>query len=91
MHVFCQNLDGTPNNLNVAHLIARALCSASLICICTAMTQIFPNGCILLVDARIWGDKHIEPWKRVVDFIYQNTEAGMALNSKMLEKKIAAL
>jgi len=55
------------------------------------MTQIFPNGCILLVDARIWGDKHIEPWKRVVDFIYQNTEAGMALNSKMLEKKIAAL
>ncbi len=72
-----KDLDGTPNEFHIAHLGARALGGAGLIC--TEMTQISPNGRISLGDAGIWDDKHIEPWKRVVDFVHQNSEAKIAL------------
>ena len=72
-----QDLDGTPNDFHVVHIGSRALGGAGLVC--TEMTQISPEGRISLGDAGIWDDKHIEPWKRVVDFVHDHTDAKIAM------------
>ena len=72
-----QDLDGTPNDFHVVHIGSRALGGAGLVC--TEMTQISPEGRISLGDAGIWDDKHIEPWKRVVDFVHGHTDAKIAM------------
>jgi anthraniloyl-CoA monooxygenase len=72
-----QDLDGTPTDFHVVHIGARALGGAGLVC--TEMTQVSPEGRISLGDAGIWDDKHVEPWKRVVDFVHSNTDAKIAM------------
>jgi anthraniloyl-CoA monooxygenase len=71
------DLDGTPTDFHVVHLGSRAVGGAGLVF--TEMTQISPEGRISPGDAGIWDDKHIEPWKRVVDFVHNRSEAKIGM------------
>ncbi len=71
------DLDGTPTDFHVVHLGSRAVGGAGLVY--TEMTQISPEGRISPGDAGIWDDKHIEPWKRVVDFVHQRSDAKIGM------------
>jgi len=71
------SVDGTPCDFQVVHLGSRALGGAGLVF--TEMTQVSPEGRISIGDAGIWDDKHIEPWKRVVDFVHTHTSAKIGM------------
>jgi len=69
--------DGTPCDFQVVHLGSRALGGVGLVL--TEMTQISPEGRISTGDAGMWDDKHIEPWKRVVDFVHTHSAAKIGM------------
>jgi len=69
--------DGAPCDFQVVHLGSRALGGAGLVF--TEMTQVSPEGRISTGDAGMWDDKHIEPWKRVVDFVHTHSSARIGL------------
>ena len=71
------DLDGTPTDFHVVHLGSRAVGGAGLVF--TEMTQISPEGRISPGDAGIWDDRHIEPWKRVVDFVHGRSDARIGM------------
>lgn len=71
------DLDGTPTDFHVVHLGSRAVGGAGLVF--TEMTQISPEGRISPGDAGIYDDKHIEPWKRVVDFVHNRSDAKIGM------------
>ena len=60
------DLDGTPTDFHVVHLGSRAIGGTGLVF--TEMTQVSREGRISPGDAGIYDDKHIEAWKKVVDF-----------------------
>jgi anthraniloyl-CoA monooxygenase len=69
--------DGVVDDWHVVHLGSRAMGGAGLVI--AEMTAIHPDGRISIRDAGIWKNKHIKPWKRVVDFIHQHTEAKIGI------------
>ena len=71
------DLDGTPTDFHVVHLGSRAVGGAGLVF--TEMTQISREGRISPGDAGIYDDKHIEPWKRVVDFVHHRSDAKIGM------------
>jgi anthraniloyl-CoA monooxygenase len=45
----------------------------------TEMTQVSPEGRISPGDAGIWDDRHVEPWRRVVEFVHRRTDARIGM------------
>ena len=66
-------VDGTPNDFHLVHLGARAQGGVGLII--TEMIGVSADGRITPACAGLYDDEHIEPWKRVVDFVHQNDGA----------------
>jgi len=71
------DLDGTPTDFHVVHLGSRAVGGVGLVM--TEMTQISREGRISPGDAGIYDDKHIEPWKRVVDFVHTRSDGKIGM------------
>ncbi|MEE8333521.1 MAG: NADH:flavin oxidoreductase/NADH oxidase [Alphaproteobacteria bacterium] len=69
--------DGHVNDFHLVHLGSRAVGGAGLVM--AEMTAVSPEGRISLNDAGIWRDSHIAPWKRVVDFVHQGSDARIGL------------
>ncbi|KAJ1657583.1 hypothetical protein IWQ61_003037 [Dispira simplex] len=68
--------EGLVNDWHLVHLGGFATRGAGLII--AEATAVLPNGRITPRCAGIWGDQHIAPWKRVVDFAH-NTGTPIAL------------
>jgi len=66
-------VDGTPNNFHLVHLGARAQGGAGLII--TEMLGVSADGRITPACAGLYSEDHMEPWKRVVDFVHGNNGA----------------
>jgi anthraniloyl-CoA monooxygenase len=66
-------VDGTPNDFHLVHLGARAQGGAGLVI--TEMLGVSADGRITPACAGLYSDEHIEPWKRVVDFVHSNDRA----------------
>ena len=67
-----------PSNYHLAHLGAFAMRGSALVM--TEATSVLPNGVISPEDLGIWSDEHIEPFRRIVDFIHsQGALAGIQL------------
>ena len=71
------DFDGVPTDFHVVHLGSRAMGGVGLVF--TEMTQISPEGRISPGDAGIWDDRHIEPWKRVVDFVHRHADGKIGM------------
>ena len=66
-------VDGTPNDLHLVHLGARALGGAGLIF--TEMTCTSPEGRITPGCTGMYRDEHLTAWKRIVDFVHERSPA----------------
>jgi len=69
--------DGTVGDFQLVHLGARALGGAGLII--TEMTNIHPQGRISLGCAGMYKPEHPLAWKRVVDFVHEQTDSKIAI------------
>ncbi|PPR09005.1 MAG: NADPH dehydrogenase [Alphaproteobacteria bacterium MarineAlpha11_Bin1] len=79
MSPMCQYsaVDGTVNEWHLVHLGSRATGGTGLII--TEMTDISPEGRISRGCAGIYKPEHVDPWKRVVDFVHEHSEAKIAI------------
>ncbi len=66
-------VDGTPNDFHLVHLGARAQGGVGLII--TEMIGVSADARITPACAGLYSENHIEPWKRVVDFVHSNDGA----------------
>jgi len=68
----CQysSIDGFANDWHLVHLGSRAVGGAALVI--TEATAVCPEGRISPDDLGIWKDEHIEPLKKITDFILQH-------------------
>ena len=69
--------DGLVDDFHLVHYGTRAMGGAGLIY--TEMTDVSPEARITTGCAGLYNDKHVAAWKRIVDFVHQNTEAKIAL------------
>jgi anthraniloyl-CoA monooxygenase len=70
-------VDGMPNEFHLVHLGARALGGAGLIF--TEMTCVSREGRISPGCCGMYQPSHVAPWKRIVDFVHQWSEAKICL------------
>jgi anthraniloyl-CoA monooxygenase len=70
-------LDGVPNDFHLVHLGERALGGAGLIF--TEMTCVSPEGRISPGCTGMWNADHVQAWKRIVDFIHEQSKAKICL------------
>ncbi|MGY2066523.1 NADH:flavin oxidoreductase/NADH oxidase [Blastococcus sp. SYSU DS0619] len=74
----CPDRDGMPTDWHLVHLGARATGGFGLVL--TEASAVVPEGRISAEDAGIWSDAHIEPWRRITDFVHsQGAPIGMQL------------
>ena len=69
--------DGTPSDFHLVHLGARAQGGAGLIMtemVCVSSEARITPGC-----AGLYSDEHIEPWKRIVNFVHSNDATKICL------------
>ena len=69
--------DGAPGDFHLVHLGARAQGGAGLIMtemVCVSSEARITPGC-----AGLYSDEHIEPWKRIVDFVHSNDTTKICL------------
>jgi anthraniloyl-CoA monooxygenase len=69
--------DGAPNDWHLVHLGARAMGGAGLLF--TEMTDVRREARISPWCTGMWNDEHVAAWKRIVDFVHQNTQAKIAM------------
>jgi anthraniloyl-CoA monooxygenase len=69
--------DGTPTDFHLVHLGSRALGGAGLII--TEMTCVSPEARITLGCTGMYKPEHLAAWKRIVDFVHENSEAKICL------------
>jgi anthraniloyl-CoA monooxygenase len=65
--------DGVPDDFHLVHLGSRAMGGAGLVF--TEMTDVSPEGRITHGCAGLWNDAQEAAWKRIVDFVHQQTPA----------------
>ena len=70
-------VDGTPGDLHLVHLGARAQGGASLVF--TEMTCVSPEGRISPGCAGMYKDEHVAAWTRIVRFVHDETPAKIGL------------
>jgi anthraniloyl-CoA monooxygenase len=71
------SVDGMPGEWHLVHLGSRAVGGAGLVM--TEMTCVSPEGRISPGDSGIWTDEQAEGWRRIVEFVHENTEAKIGL------------
>ena len=69
--------DGLPHDWHLVHLGARAIGGAALVF--TEMTDISRDGRISPGCAGMYKEEHVQAWKRIVDFVHQNSRAKIGL------------
>ncbi len=69
--------DGTVGEWHLVHLGSRAMGGAGLIT--TEGTGISPEGRITPGCAGMYKDEHVDAWKRIVDFVHENTWAKIGM------------
>ena len=69
--------DGMPGDFHLVHYGSRAQGGAGLVF--TEMTDISPEARITPGCAGIYSDEQANAWKRIVDFVHENTPAKMAI------------
>jgi len=72
-----QSREGHANDFHVVHLGSRAVGGFGLVF--AEMAAVSPEGRISTRDAGLWLDSHIEPWKRVVDFVHERSPSAIAI------------
>jgi len=70
-------VDGTPSDLHMVHLGARAQGGAALVF--TEMTCVSPDGRISPGCAGMYTDEHVAAWTRIVRFVHEHTPAKIGL------------
>lgn len=76
MDMYCA-VDGTPTDFHLVHLGARALGGAGLIV--TEMTCVSPEARITLGCTGMYKPEHEVAWRRIVEFVHNNSRAKIAL------------
>lgn len=69
--------NGLVNNWHLVHYGARATSGVGLIL--TEMTAVSPTGKITLGCAGIWNNNQIVEWKKITDFIHQNSASKIGI------------
>ena len=69
--------DGMPDDWHLVHLGSRAIGGAGLVM--AEMTDVTPEGRISLGCTGLYDDRHVRAWKRIVDFIHQNSAAKVGI------------
>jgi len=69
--------DGVPGDFHLVHLGSRSIGGAALVV--TEMTCVSPEGRITPACPGIWNEKQMLAWKRIVNFVHQNSDAKIAL------------
>ncbi|MGO4839566.1 bifunctional salicylyl-CoA 5-hydroxylase/oxidoreductase, partial [Rhizobiaceae sp. 2RAB30] len=69
--------DGMPNDFHLVHLGARAMGGAALIF--PEMTCVSPDARITPGCLGLWNDEQTAAWKRIVDFVHQETPAKIGI------------
>ena len=69
--------NGLVNNWHLVHYGSRATGGVGLIL--TEMTAISPNGRITLGCAGIYNENQVVEWKKITDFIHQNTQTKIGI------------
>ncbi len=69
--------DGIPNDFHLVHLASRAMGGAAMIG--TEMTCVSPDARITPGCPGMWNDEQQNAWKRIVDFVHNNTDARIAM------------
>ena len=69
--------DGTPNDWHLVHLGSRAVGGAGLVM--AEMTNVSREGRISPGCTGLYKPEHVTAWKRIVDFVHQNTEAKIGV------------
>jgi anthraniloyl-CoA monooxygenase len=70
-------VDGVPNDFHLVHLGARAMGGAAMVV--TEMTCVSPEGRITPACPGLWNDVQQQAWKRIVDYVHQETDSRIAL------------
>lgn len=70
-------VDGCPTDWHLVHYAERAKGGAGLVY--TEMTCVSPEGRITLGCPGTYADKHEAAWRRIVDFVHNETEAKICL------------
>src|SRR5207237_5386827 len=76
MDIYCA-FDGTPTDFHLVYLGALALGGAGLII--TEMTCVSPEARITLGCTGMYKPEHESAWRRIVDFVHNNSSAKIAL------------
>ncbi len=69
--------DGVPGDFHLVHLGSRAMGGAGLIMV--EMTAPSPEGRITPACPGLWNDVQAEGFKRITDFVHQNTDAKIGI------------
>lgn len=69
--------DGTVGDFQLVHLGSRAQGGAGLVF--TEMTNVSPEGRISPLCAGMYKPEHRDAWKRIVDFVHQNSDAKIGV------------
>lgn len=69
--------DGTVGDFQLVHLGSRAIGGAGLVF--TEMTNVSPEGRISPNCAGMYKPEHRDAWKRIVDFVHQNSNAKIGV------------
>jgi len=70
-------IEGSPTDWHFSHYTSRALGGAGLVF--TEMTCVSPEGRITLGCTGMYTDEHEAAWRRIVDFIHQETPVKVAI------------
>jgi len=70
-------VDGMPNDWHLVHLGSRAIGGAGLVY--AEMTDVSPEARISPGCTGLWKPEHATAWKRIVDFIHENSVAKVAM------------
>ncbi len=68
---------GMPNDFHLVHLGGKALGGAGLVM--TEMVCVSPAGRITPGCAGIWTDEHAAGWRRITDFVHQESQAKIGV------------
>jgi anthraniloyl-CoA monooxygenase len=69
--------DGVPTDFHLVHLGTRAMGGAAMVV--TEMTCVSPEGRITPGCPGMWNDQQQAAWKRIVNFVHNNTDARIAM------------
>jgi anthraniloyl-CoA monooxygenase len=69
--------DGTPNDFHLVHYGTRAQGGAGLVY--TEMTCVSAEGRITPGCTGLWSARHVDAWRRIVDFVHSNSRAKFCL------------